>query len=49
MQRLDGDDVSVDVVMSAVGLPLATSHMRSGCLGFVGSHIARQSLDCVLR
>jgi hypothetical protein len=49
MQRLDGDDVSIDVVTSAVGLPLATARMRSGCLGFVGSHMARQSLDCVLR
>jgi hypothetical protein len=49
MQRLDGDDVSVDVVTGVVGLPLMTARTRSGRLGFVRSYVARQSLDCVLR
>jgi hypothetical protein len=49
MQRLDDDDVGVDVVTGAVGLPLATARTRLGCLGFVGSYVARQSLDYVLR
>jgi hypothetical protein len=48
MQRLDGDDVGIDVVTGAVGLLLGTARMRSGHLGFVGSVVARQSLDCVL-
>jgi hypothetical protein len=49
MQRLDGDDVSIDAVTGVVGLPLMTARTRSGRLGFVGSYVARQSLDCVLR
>jgi hypothetical protein len=49
MQRFDDDDVGVDVVTGAVGLPLTTARTRSGRLGFVGSPVARQSLDCVLR
>jgi hypothetical protein len=49
MQRFDDDDVGVDVVTGAVGLPLATARTRSGRLGFMGSPVARQSLDCVLR
>jgi hypothetical protein len=49
MQRLDGDDVGVDVVTGAVGLLLSTTRTRSGRLGFVGGVVARQSLNCVLR
>jgi hypothetical protein len=49
MQRLDGDDVGVDVVTGAVGLLFGTARTRSDRLGFVGSVVARQSLDCVLR
>jgi hypothetical protein len=41
MQRLDGSDVSVDVMTGVVGLPLATACMRSGHLGFVGNPVAR--------
>jgi hypothetical protein len=48
MQRFDGDDVGVDVVTGAVGLPLATARTRSSHLGFVGSPVAWQSLDCRL-
>jgi hypothetical protein len=48
MQQLDGDDVSVDVVTDAVGLPLATTCTRSSRLGFVGSPVTRQLLDCML-
>jgi hypothetical protein len=45
MQWLDSDDVGVDVVTDAMGLPLTTTRTRSGRIGSV----ARQSLDSVLR
>jgi hypothetical protein len=48
VQWLGGGDIGVDGGGGTVGLPLASAPTGSVRLEFVGSHVARQSLDCLL-